>query len=93
MDTARIFQKIKSSTSSGKGRLDTWVLEIERSQGYRADPLTGWAGSGDTSTQVTLQFDSLDAAVAYAERKGLVTHIVRSTETRLKLQTYADNFR
>lgn len=93
MDTARIFQKMKSSTSSGKGRLDTWVLEFERAQEYRADPLTGWAGSGDTRTQVSLSFDSLDEAVAYAERQGLAAHIVRSTETRLKLQTYADNFR
>lgn len=93
MDAARIFRKIKSSTSSGKGRLDTWVLEFERSQAHRADPLTGWVGSGDTQTQVLLTFDTLEAAVAYAERQGLVTHIVRPTETKLKLQTYADNFR
>ncbi len=93
MSTARIFQRIKSSTSSGKANLQLWMLDFERSEAERADPLTGWAGSGDTQTQVKLSFDSLEEAVAYAERRGLVVHVVPSTETKLKLQTYADNFR
>lgn len=91
--SARIFQKIKSSTSSGKGRLDTWFLEFERSEGDRPDPLTGWAGSGDTQTQVRLSFPTLDAAKAYAERESIATHVVLPPPNALKLQTYADNFR
>ncbi len=93
MSTARIFQRIKSSTSSGKANLQLWMLEFERSQAEHPDPLTGWAGSGDTQTQVKLSFGSLEDAVGYAERHGIDVNIVRPPETRLKLQTYADNFR
>lgn len=93
MSTARIFQRIKSSTSSGKANLQLWMLEFERSEGERADPLTGWAGSGDTQTQVKLSFGSLEDAVGYAERRGLQVNIVPSSQAKLKLQTYADNFR
>ena len=90
---ARIFQRIKSSTSSGKGNLQLWMLEFERAEAERPDPLTGWAGSGDTRTQVKLSFESLEAAVAYAEREGIEVHVVPSPPSKLKLQTYADNFR
>ncbi len=93
MSTARIFQRIKSSTSSGKANLQLWMLEFERSEAERPDPLTGWAGSGDTQTQVKLSFGSCEEAVDYAERNGIPVNIVRPAETKLKLQTYADNFR
>lgn len=90
---ARIFQKIKSSTSSGKGGLDMWFLEFERTEPDRADPLTGWAGSGDTQTQIRLSFPSLEEAKAYAEREGLDVHVVVPPPNTLKIQAYADNFR
>ena len=90
--SARIFQKIKSSTSSGKGRLDMWFLEFERSEGDRPDPLTGWAGSGDTQRQVRLSFPTLEDAKAYATREGIDAHVVPPPPNSLKLQTYADNF-
>ena len=46
-------------------RAGRWLLEYERTEPMRPDPLTGWAGSGDTKTQVRLAFDSKDAALAY----------------------------
>ena len=90
---ARIFQKIKSSTSSGTGRLDKWILEFERTVGERHDPLTGWIGSGETQPQVVLSFDTLEAAKAYAEREGIDFHVVPPPANKLKIQAYADNFR
>ena len=90
--TARIFQLSKSSMQSGKARVGSWVLEHEPSEPKRPDPLTGWAGSGDTNRQVRLTFDTLDAAKAYCERVGLAFQIVPSHERPLRLQAYADNF-
>lgn len=69
------------------------MLEFERVEKQRPDPLTGWAGSRDTRSQVKLRFDSLDAALAYAQREGLDVHVVHAPEARLKIQAYADNFR
>ncbi len=90
---ARIFQRVKSSTQSGRAHTRQWTLEHERSDPQRADPLTGWPGSRDTKTQVKLSFDSLEAAKAYAQREGIDVHVVPAPQPKLKLQTYADNFR
>ena len=93
MPTARIFQRPKNAMSSGKYRTDCWVLEFEPAEAKRPDPLTGWAGSGDTRDQVSLSFSTCEAATAYAERKGLAYTVIPAPGRKLKLQAYADNFR
>lgn len=94
MSTARIYQRTKSSMQSGRARVGTWVLEFEQSEAKRPDPLTGWAGSGDTQGQVRLSFPTLEAAQAYAVREGIVVeHVVPAAPRMLKIQAYADNFR
>ncbi len=90
---ARIHQRPKSSMQSGKARVGQWLLDFEPAEAKRLDPLTGWTGSGDTSTQVRLAFDDLNSAVAYADAKGIDYDVVRLGANTLKLQTYADNFR
>ena len=93
MTIARITELERKTTQSGKANAGRWLLEFERQEPLRPDPLTGWNGSGDTSTQVRMTFDSKDAAIAYAERHDLEYHLVPAPPVRLKLQAYADNFR
>ena len=93
MATARISELDRKTTQSGKANNGRWLLEFEREQPLRADPLTGWAGSGDTRPQVRLTFATKEAATAYCERHGLDYHLVPAPPVKLKLQTYADNFR
>ena len=93
MAAARIYQRAKSSMQSGRAGVGLWVLEHEPSEPKLPDPLTGWAGSGDTRDQVRLSFPTLDAARAYAENHHLAYHVVPPAERKLKLQAYADNFR
>ena len=93
MATARIIEEQRKTTQSGKARAGRWTLEIERTEPLRADPLTGWAGSGDTDTQLRLCFDTRDEAIAFARRKGLDVHLVPAPTVAMKLQAYADNFR
>lgn len=93
MQSARIYQRPKNAMQSGRFRTDRWVLEYEPGEQQRADPLTGWAGSGDTRNQLRLNFPTLEAATAYAEKQGLAFHVIAAPERKLKLQAYADNFR
>jgi len=93
MIKARIYQRPKNAMQSGRARTDRWVLEFEPREAQRPDPLTGWAGSGDTRNQVRLTFPTAEAAVEYAEREGLDHHVVPAPQRTLKLQAYADNFR
>ncbi|PZQ57983.1 MAG: ETC complex I subunit [Sphingomonas taxi] len=93
MQTARIFQRPKNAMQSGKARTDQWQLEFEPGEAKRPDPLTGWAGSGDTRDQIRLGFPTCEAAVAYAEAEGLAYTVIPTPQKTLKLQSYADNFR
>ena len=93
MAIARIIEEQRKTTQSGKAKAGSWTLEFERSEPMRPDPLTGWAGSGDTKTQVRLNFDTKDEALAYATAKGFAIHLVPAAPVKLKLQAYADNFR
>jgi hypothetical protein len=93
MTTARISEMERKTTQSGKANAGRWLLEFEREQPQRPDPLTGWNGSGDTNTQVRLTFESKDAAIAYCEKHGLAFHVLPAPPVKLKIQAYADNFR
>ena len=93
MATARISELDRKTTQSGKANAGLWLLEFERQEPLRPDPLTGWNGSGDTRPQVRITFDSKDAAIAYCDKHGLAYHVVPAPPVRLKLQAYADNFR
>ena len=90
---ARIFQEPKNAMQSGRARTRRWVLEFAPAEARRADPLMGWAGSGDMQAQVVLKFPSKDDAKAYAEKYGISARVHVSPPKRLKIQAYADNFR
>ncbi|RVT41044.1 NADH dehydrogenase ubiquinone Fe-S protein 4 [Sphingobium algorifonticola] len=91
--TARIYQMPKNAMQSGKARTSSWVLEFRPDEPKRADPLTGWAGSGYTAEQVVLRFPSQAAAEAYARRENIAYSVINTPPKTLKLQAYADNFR
>jgi hypothetical protein len=93
MTTARISELDRKTTQSGKANTGRWLLEFERQQALRADPLTGWNGSGDTKPQVRMVFPTKDAAIAYCEKHGLNHHVIPAAPVKLKIQAYADNFR
>jgi hypothetical protein len=93
MVAARIYQISKNATQSGRARAGQWELEFEPGEAKRPDPLTGWAGSGDTRNQVRLRFPSLEAAQTYAAAQGLEVRLVPAAPRALKIQTYAENFK
>jgi ETC complex I subunit conserved region len=93
MTQARIYQKPKNAMQSGRAGTGVWILEFEPAEAQRADPLMGWAGSGDTRRQVSLKFATCEAALHYADAKGISAHVIPAPVKVLKLQAYADNFR
>ena len=90
---ARIYQIPMNAMQSGTALTHKWVLEFEPSEQRKADPLTGWAGSGDTRRQVRMKFPDAAAAIAYADKYGIAYSVVPTPGKKLKIQAYADNFR
>ena len=63
---ARIYKPSKTAMSSGLAKTKSWVLEFIQETTSEIDPLMGWTSSGDTQSQVTLKFESKQAAIDYA---------------------------
>ena len=93
MTVARIIENDKKTTQSGQANAGRWILEFERQDALRPDPLTGWNGSGDTNTQVKINFKTKEEAIAFCERKGIPYHLIPAASVTMKIQAYADNFR
>jgi len=71
-DAAAVIEPVEPPVTQSAPRLRTgWRLRFERRERMRADPLTRWAGSGDTLQQAELSFPTRAAAEAYARRHGL----------------------
>ncbi len=91
--TARIFKPAKTAMQSGLARTKEWVLEHEPERGRFIDPLMGWTGSADTRTQVRLEFDSKEEAIAYAEQHGIAYRLMEPNPRKVVKKSYSDNFR
>ena len=54
----------------------------------------GWTSSGDTQSQVRLQFDTAEAAVAYATERGIeaVVEQPNPRKPNIRPRGYGENF-
>jgi delta 1-pyrroline-5-carboxylate dehydrogenase len=89
---ARIYKPTKTAMQSGKALTKAWLLEFEPASARHPDPLTGWISSSDMDGQVRLSFDTVEEAVAYANRHGLAFQVFKPKERATILKAYADNF-
>ena len=91
--TARIFRPAKTAMSSGQARAQRWVLEYEPERPKTIEPLMGYTSSDDMRSQIRLEFESKEAAIAYAERNGIAYQVFEPKERRRGAISYSDNFR
>nr|WP_142850361.1 ETC complex I subunit [Telmatospirillum sp. J64-1] len=90
---ARIYRPSPSPTQSGRARSREWVMEFEPSRPLIPDHLMGWVSSDDTRRQVKMRFPDKESAIRFAERQGWAYSVREVAERRIRLKSYADNFR
>jgi hypothetical protein len=90
---ARIYKPAKNAMQSGRGNSKEWVLEYELETARKPEPLMGWTSSGDTLNEVVMKFESKEAAVAFAESKGIDFTLANDHPRKIKPRTYLDNFK
>ncbi len=94
MALARIYRPAKTAMQSGRGRRSRqWLLEYEPASRRDPDALMGWSSAQDTLDQIQLRFDTLDEALAFANRHGLAFTLIDPQQRTPKVKSYADNFR
>ena len=76
MTIARISELDRKTTQSGKANTGRWLLEFERQQPLRPDPLTGWNGRATPTRRSGMTFETKDDAIAYCEKQGLRLSLV-----------------
>jgi len=90
---ARIYSPAKSPMQSGQARVGLWILQFEPEQARMIDPLMGYTSSADMNSQVCLQFDTVEAAIAYANKAGLAYRVEAAHHPKRRRVAYADNFK
>jgi hypothetical protein len=90
---ARIYKPAKSAMQSGRSNSAQWVLEYELESSRRPEPLMGWTSAADTLNQVRMKFASKEAAIAFAESKGMEFSVAPEHTRLIKPRSYLDNFK
>ena len=90
---ARIFKPARNAMQSGRANTKRWVLEYEPEQPRTIEPLMGWTSSADMRSQVVLEFDTRDEAIAYAKNHQIPYQVFEPHAPRLRPKSYSDNFR
>lgn len=90
---ARIYRPAKTAMQSGLARTKDWRLEHEPTAAREVEPLMGWTSSSDMKSQIKLDFDSKEEAIAYAERNGIPYRVVEPKLRKPIKKSYADNFK
>ncbi|MFA7306548.1 MAG: ETC complex I subunit [Hyphomicrobium sp.] len=91
--TARIYKPARTAMQSGEARTKEWILEFAPATPRAPDPLMGWTSTRDTQTQVRLEFETKEEAIAYAVREGLSYSLAEPKPRKPIRKSYADNFR
>ncbi|MEL7047826.1 MAG: ETC complex I subunit [Pseudomonadota bacterium] len=89
----RIYRPAKTAMQSGQAKTKEWVLEYEPQMARKVEPLMGWTSSQDMTSQIRLEFETKDAAIAYAKQHGLAFRVVEPKVRKPIRKTYADNFK
>ena len=92
MARARIFKPAKTAMQSGT-RAPKWVLAYEPATRRQPEALMGWTSAEDTLNEVRLHFETMEDAVAFANKNGLDFTIIPPQDSTEKPKSYADNFR
>jgi hypothetical protein len=90
---ARIYKPARTAMSSGQAKTRRWVLEFEPERRREIEPLMGYTASDDMRSQIRLEFDSKEEAIAYARRNGIEFRVFEPKETVRAAIAYSDNFR
>jgi hypothetical protein len=90
---ARIYRPARNAMQSGKARTKLWLLEYEAEAPRTIDPLMGWTSSGDMRQQVTLEFDTAEEAIAYADANGIAYQVFEPHVPTPRPKAYSDNFK
>ena len=91
MKKAKIYIPTKNPMQSGSKNQNKWIIEfITEKTGI--NPLMGWESSTDTLSELKLEFNNKELAIAYARKNKIDYEIIEPNFKKINKKSYADNF-
>ncbi|KAB2030301.1 hypothetical protein ERO13_D05G213900v2 [Gossypium hirsutum] len=90
-----IYSPARTASQQGSGKVGKWKINFLSTHKWD-NPLMGWTSTGDPYANVGeagLEFDSEEAAKAFAEKYGWEYQVKKRHTPLLKPKSYADNFK
>ena len=89
-----MFRERQTAMQSGTAKTHNWVLEYAPESARAVDPLMGWTSSGDMQSQVRLRFPTKEAALEYAQDKGIDAQVIepKTRKANIRAGGYGENF-
>ena len=88
-----IYKGTKSPTQSGRYKTHFWYLKSDDFLMYEEDIMTGWKGNTPPISKTKLKFSSLDSAITFAKSKNYEYKVLNNSNPKIKIKSYAENFR
>lgn len=89
---AKIYRPAKNAMQSGKAGAKRWRFEFMLASAPRPDALMGWISGADPNGQVRIDFDTKEAAIAFARAHAIPHQISDPPEAKRQIKSYSDNF-
>lgn len=89
--TVRIYEPVKNCMQSGTDNIGHWEMEFDNRERWE-NPLMGWCSSGDPLSNMKLQFNDKEEAIAHCEKNGWNYFIDATTQKPPRAKSYANNF-
>ena len=90
---AKIYKPAKSAMQSGRSKNKTWKLMFEDGSHISKDPLIGYFGGSNTSSQINIFFETKEDAIEYAKKNDLSYDVLETSQRKVISKSYADNFK
>jgi len=87
----RIFKPAKTAMQSGTANTARWRMEFETRERWE-NPLMGWSSSGDPLSNLNVDFQDKDEAIAFCEKNGWPWFVEEPVQRVLKAKSYGNNF-
>ena len=87
-----IFQPSKSAMQSGLANINKWCLSNSLTNETFVKSVFCWTGTSNSEKNLTLFFDTFEAAKRFAESKKLDFEIIKSKKRKVIKKSYSENF-
>ncbi|XP_003390778.1 PREDICTED: NADH dehydrogenase [ubiquinone] iron-sulfur protein 4, mitochondrial-like [Amphimedon queenslandica] len=87
----RIYRRSKNAMQSGTNNTHQWTMEFDNQERWE-NPLMGWTSTGDPNSNVIINFDSKEQAIAFAVQSGFKYQVTKEQLPITRRKSYGDNF-